>query len=382
MIHLERYFNNNKIPDITYIGIGSACVRDSKPENMQQFPPWLETQYTNSNKTFCLINIDPKFESPYLLTHMLPIQEDEKTSSPDGLFKVFETDRLVCIYINEAFDYYNWVDNTVIEKVVQPLDIINNLVMSKSKLLICGVYTGASNDILEKYFKSKYSCTDLFDRCITYNFMDDGYGSCMVDLTTNFPLIDYQINQIVKLDLIIKNLDLETIKCIYGSNIYGLEQKIINWSINKLKQLPNIEMYLYRNYLNRNFQPIMEPYLKISAFADMNLLDYDNFDTNINKMLELIIFTYYPYINILKLNGIETSDIFESIHSITTSSPQGGFVCFSKQTSPQPKVPEGGGFVPFRVPSVCFSKQTSTNIYTWISNYTRLINLIAEKHLK
>ena len=27
--------------DIIYIAIGSTVIRDTKPENMQQFPPWL-----------------------------------------------------------------------------------------------------------------------------------------------------------------------------------------------------------------------------------------------------------------------------------------------------------------------------------------------------
>jgi len=347
MIHLERYFKSNqsRIPDITYIGIGSACVRDSNPENMQQFPPWLESEYKNSDKTFCLINIDPRFEYPYLLTQMLPIEEDESSSSSDGLFKVFKMDRLICIYINEALEYHNFVDNEYIvnELAVQSLDVINNLVMANSKLLISGLYTGMSNDILENYFNSKYLNSHKFNTHITYNFMEDGYGSCMVDLTTNYPLVDYQSNQIVKLNLIIEIVDLETIKSIYGQNIYGLEQKIINWSIYKLKQLPNIEMFLYRNYINRNFQPIMDCTIQISAFKGMDMLDYVNFETNTIKMVELINLTYLPYVSILQSSGIDVINLFEFIISIPLN---------------------------------------PTIIYTWISEYTNLLNSIAEKYLK
>jgi len=347
MIHLERYFQKNQIPDITYIGIGSACIRDSKPENMQQFPPWLESEYRNSTKTFCLVNIDPKFEYPYLLTQLLPIEEDELSSSPDGLFRVFKTDRLECIYINDKLEYYDYVDGKYIvnDLAVKTLDTINQLVMNNSKLLISGVYTGSSNNILEQYFNNKYSQTNgyAYNTFITYNFMDDRYGSCMVDLTCNFPLIDYQSNQIVKIELIVEYLDLETIKSIYGVNIFGLEQKIINWSINKLKQFPNIEMYLFRNYLNHNYQPSMDWTVQFSAFRSIDFSDYTNYDTNITNMLELIYSTYLPYINILKSSGVDTEMLFKCIQSIPSN---------------------------------------STNIYTWISEYTRLINSIAEKHVK
>ncbi len=342
MIHLERYFQINQIPDITYIGIGSACIRDSKPENMQQFPPWLETEFRNLNKTFCLINIDPKFESPYLLTQLLPIEEDINSSSSDGLFKVFKTERLTCIYINEALDFYDWIDNKYIinEEKTKPLDTINKLVMGNSKLLISGIYTGMSNDILEQYFNSLYSEKYTFNTLITYNFMDDKEGSCMVDLTKNFPLIDYKINQIIKLDIILNDLDLETIKCIYGENINGLEQKIINWSINKLKKLPNMEMYLYRNYINNNYQPFMEWTKNMSSFKNMDL---SKDDTDINQMLETINLTYLPYASLLKSSGIDISDLYKLIQSIPT---------------------------------------TFLDIYTWSSDYTRTINLIIEKHLK
>ena len=83
-------------------------------------------------------------------------------------------------------------------------------------------------------------------------------------------------------------------KIFYGQNIYGLEQKIINWSINKLKQLPNLEMYLYRNYLNCNFHSTMEWAIEKSSFKGMNLSDYSNSEKTINQMLEIINLTLPP----------------------------------------------------------------------------------------
>jgi hypothetical protein len=347
MIHLEEYFQKNQIPDIIYIGIGSACIRDYKPENMQQFPPWLESEYRNSSKTFCLINIDPKFESPYLLTQLLPIEEDELKSSSDGIFKVFKTDRLECIYINEALHYYDFVDGKYVvnDLKVKTLDTINQLVMNNSKLLISGIYTGSSNNILEQYFCAKYSETHwyAYNTFITYNFMDDKYGSCMVDLTSNYPLVDYSTNQIVKIDGIVENLDLETIKSIYGPNIYGLEQKIINLSINKLKELSNIEIYLYRNYLNRNYQSSMDCVIQMSVFADINFSDYTNYDANITYMIKLICITYLPYVNILKSNFIDINAINQCFNSIPSD---------------------------------------PAKIYFWNSEYTKAINQIYQKHLK
>jgi hypothetical protein len=347
MIHLERYFQNNQISDITYIGIGSACIRDSNPENMQQFPPWLESEYRNSKKTFCLINIDPKFESPYLLTQILPIEEDEISSTQDGLMIVFKTDRLKCIYINEELNYCNVVNGKYIvnDLMVKPLDTINQQVIKQSKLLISGIYTGFSNDILEQYFSNKYSqiYKYAYNTFITYNFMNDKHGFCMVNLMTNFPLVDYSTNQIIKIDEIIENLDFETIKNIYGPNIYGLEKKIINWSINKLKQLLNIEIYLYRNYLNCNFQPSMDLTIQKSIFKNINFRDFTNHNTNIAHMIKLINSTYLPYVNILKSSLVDTSEIDNCFHSIPS---------------------------------------TPSNIYTWNFEYTKAINRICQTYLK
>ena len=56
------------IYDITYIGIGSAVIRDTKPENRQQFPPFIEYIYNTTNYKIHIINIDLNFEKPYFLT--------------------------------------------------------------------------------------------------------------------------------------------------------------------------------------------------------------------------------------------------------------------------------------------------------------------------
>ena len=173
--------------------------------------------------------------------------------------------------------------------------------------------------------------------------MDDNYGSCMVDLTSNYPLIDYQSNQILKIDQIVEKLDLETIKDIYGTNIFGLEKKIINSSIHKLKQLPDLEFYLYRNYLNRNYLQSMDWAIQMSVFKDINFKDFVDYEANISNMLELINLTYRPYINILKESNILITRLEECFNSI---------------------------------PIDC------KKIYSWISEYTKAANEIIEIHLK
>ena len=308
MDQLEKYFLSKvQIPDIVYIGIGSACIRDSNPENMQQFPPWLESEYNNSNKTFCIINIDPRFESPYLLTQRLPVELDESISN--DLFKLFVTDRLECIYVNEQFKYVKWDDEKKAETIdcigINPLDIINQLVMNSSKLLISGNYTGVSNDLLEKYFFELYVDIPIYSTNITYNFMNDNHGSCMVNLLENFPLIDYSLNQLVKIENIIQitHLDYLTIKNIYGNNIFGLDNKIIHFSLNKLKSLLHLELFLYRNYLHRSYGEHMIWALKKSSFCDLDICDYVNFDSISLKMRELIYENYIEYL--LLLSNIE-----------------------------------------------------------------------------
>ena len=57
----------NEPTEITYIGIGSASIRDFCQENMQQFPPFLQKIYSDTNKKIRIINIDTKFETELLL---------------------------------------------------------------------------------------------------------------------------------------------------------------------------------------------------------------------------------------------------------------------------------------------------------------------------
>ena len=152
--------------DIIYIAIGSATIRDIKPKNMQQFPPWLEKIWSTTNLTITLINIDTRFEQPYtLIKHLNLIKTSEELD-------VYEQQRLDCIYINYTFDYTN---------DLHFLDELNRLVIDKNKLLICGDYTGRSNSIMENHF------IDLYESEQKYNY---GY---LTNITYNFMLYDLSL---------------------------------------------------------------------------------------------------------------------------------------------------------------------------------------------
>lgn len=313
MNQLEIYFlSKNKIPNIVYIGIGSACVRDSQPKNMQQFPPWLESEYVKTNKTFCVINIDPQFESPYLLTQLFPIIEDEKNSS--DMFKVFTTDRFECIYINQELEFLKFDNesrrNKINELVIKPFDTINKLVMESQSLLISGLYTGVSNSILENYFLNLYSGNSKYSSYptnITYNFMNDLYGSCVVNLVENLPLIDYSQNQIIKIENAIKTPH------IY-KNIIGFERKIAEFSLSKLKNMLNMEIFIYRNYLNRSYGQHMDWINHNSIFKDIDIRYYTEFEKSKSKMCILIYDNYIDYL--LALTCIDTKSNEEIIQTI------------------------------------------------------------------
>lgn len=298
------YLSKESVPDITWIGIGSACVRDSNPENMQQFPPWISSEFSKSGSdlTCCLINIDPKFESPLLLPQLYP-ELKEIWVSPDLTVRVFSSGRLECIYVGVGLEYYEFVngDYKIQENSLAPLDTINKLVMSNSKLLVSGIFTGMSNDLLDKYFTNLYSSSHTYTTNITYNFMNDLYGSCMVSLLENYPLIDWNSKQIIKPELLVQTIGPEIIteiRKIFDGQINGLELKLQGLAISQLKNLLNCEGYLYRNYLNKSFQDHMKLAHSRSKFSSIN---FDYFDpSNLDLMRDLMYKTYSPYIQVLK----------------------------------------------------------------------------------
>ena len=264
------YIKSKKyISDIIYIAIGSRVIRDTKPENMQQFPPWLERIWHTTNLTITLINIDTKFEQPYTLIkhlNLIKISED-----------VYEQQRLDCVYINYTFDYSN---------DLHFLDELNRLVIDKNKLLICGDYTGRSNSIMEKHFIDLYEEIPKYNygylTNITYNFMlDDSANSCVINLLKNYPLIDLDSHKIVKL----LNINIENLGIIIETynGVLNFKEKIIIKLILILNNIPDNELYLYRNYINKNIN-INKKIWENSIFNDIDITDYTDHSIKIDNM--------------------------------------------------------------------------------------------------
>ena len=278
------------ISDITYIGIGSRVIRDTKPENMQQFPPWLEKIWHTTNLTITLINIDTKFEQPYTLIkhldlsplhicHVLQASDLIKTSEE---LDVYEQKRLDCVYINYTFDYSN---------DLHFLDKLNRLIIDKNKLLICGDYTGRSNSIMEKHFIDLYEVIPKYNygylTNITYNFMvDDLANTCVINLLKNYPLIDLDSHKIIKLSNI-NTENLETIIETYNG-VLNFKEKIIIKLILILNNIPDNELYLYRNYINKNIN-INKKIWENSIFNDIDITDYTDYSIKIDNMKNKII---------------------------------------------------------------------------------------------
>ena len=262
------------ISDIIYIAIGSTVIRDTKPKNMQQFPPWLEKIWSTTNLTITLINIDTRFEQPYtLIKHLNLIKTSED---------VYEQQRLDCIYINYTFDYTNDLCF---------LDELNRLVIDKNKLLICGDYTGRSNSIMENHFINLYESEQKYNygylTNITYNFMvDDSLNTCVINLLKNFPLIDLDSHKIIKLSNI-NTENLETIIETY-SGVLNFKEKMIIKLILILNNISDNELYLYRNYINKNIN-INKKIWENSIFNDIDITDYTDYSIKIDNMKNKII---------------------------------------------------------------------------------------------
>ena len=230
------------IYDITYIGIGSAVIRDTKPENRQQFPPFIENIYTTTNYKIHIINIDLNFEKPYFLTQYF--NDLEKLDN-----NIFIKDKLKITYIKENIDIINNIES------FDWFDTLNNIIMDNNKLLICGNYTGNSCNIIENKFKKYYQNTiykNKFDKYIIYNFLNDDKNSCMCNLLENFPIIDFNNFTIIKINDIDINNFMEIYARVIDINI-SYENRIRTVIINKFYEFIYNNHYIYRNLKNKNY---------------------------------------------------------------------------------------------------------------------------------
>jgi hypothetical protein len=241
--------------DITWIGIGSAVIRDTEPQNMQQFPPFIEYIYKNTNLNIRIINFDPVFEQPYFLTQYF-----------NNLIKidnnVYAKNRLEIIYINEEIN--------ITEEYIYILDQINRIIMDQNNLLICGIFTGDSCEQVENNFQKLYNDTsysEYFNTNISYNFTNGTHTGCYCNLLENFPIIEN--NKIIKLN----NIKPELIFNKYyeiNNNLIALDKfkKII---INEFKFQMNLNHYVFRNLKNNNLTVSVKNSLILSIFNNITI---------------------------------------------------------------------------------------------------------------
>ena len=262
---------------ITYIGVGSAFVRESKPEDMQQFPPFIENLLHLTNYKLRLINIDSSFEKELFLLSYL--KDLEKISDIQ-----YKNNRLSVIYINETLN----ITDTHSDHI-DTLNTINKVIMEQNNLLITGIYIGYNIKYLEKYFYLLYQNTkyeDLYNNLIIYDFTDDGIGNCTCNLLENYPIIDYQKKCIIKIDNNINKLYDQYIKYI---DDYEIINKLKNIFCKQIISYLTNNHYIYRNILSNNIDTYLESLIKNSIFNNYkNINDIKNIF--INDLKKIIIF--------------------------------------------------------------------------------------------
>lgn len=275
---------NIKPVDITYIGIGSAVVRDIKPENMQQFPPFLQSIYNTTDLKIRIINIDLNFEKPYLLPQFIsdltPITE-----------KHYEKDRLEIIYIDRGYD-------------LNELNNINKIIMDQKKLLIVGIYTGTPVETIETHFYNLYNTTkykELFEKYITYDFSNDGYGGCMYNLLENTPIFNFNKMQIIKLNNISPNMFVETLLKYIENEI--IITKLKNIIMSKLYKFIDNNHFVFRNVKINNLTEYVILNISKSIFYDIDPYHVSSTILD-NKMYEHVKY-YFDFIELAYNLNIE-----------------------------------------------------------------------------
>lgn len=265
---------SDELYDITYIAIGSAFISNTdKPENRQQFPPFLEYEY-NNNKKIRIINIDPTFEKPYFMKRYLPnlIQDDNINNK---LYDRFYNNNLEVLYISNTI---NLDDSTFLL-----LDTINKIIMDHNNILIVSDFTGRDFIFIEKYFYNLYRNTIYefkFNNLISYDFIIDVCNTCTLNLINNYPII--KNNSIIKFNFINEYDFLIKIK---NKKLNNIHKKIF---ITNFHNFININFYIYRNLINKNISQNIINTISKSIFDNIDVDNYLSSDITeilINKLL-------------------------------------------------------------------------------------------------
>ena len=272
--------------DYTYIAIGSANMRNLDTAcDRQQFPPFLEDIYNNTDKTIRIINIDCKFEKPYYLQQYLK----NIISNNNNLTK----DRLDIYYLEEVFIFDS-------ENTLTIFDLINKIIMEQNKVLIVSDYTGRGLKNFETYFYNLYSTTEYknkFNELICYDFNYTNECTCFLNLTKNFPII--RDNKFIK--FIFNNRE-EFIELYINNDVYCqiILQKCF---IIKIKKFVNINLYTYRNLINNNIIQCVKNNIQFSIFKEININNFNKYNV-MEILVSKLTQDFFPILCILADNNI------------------------------------------------------------------------------
>jgi hypothetical protein len=242
--------------DITYVAIGSAKIRNTdNPEDRQQFPLFLESQY-NSNKKVRIINIDPKFENPYFMKTYLPYLIEEKINNT---VDILYNQNIEVIYISTIINFNEDSDLLLLHN-------LNQVIMGQNNILIVGDFTGRNTCFLENYFYNLYKNTEYqnkFYNLICYNFVVDNINSCQLNMVNNYPIIEN--NKIIKFNYVDEDDFLIKIE---NKKLNNIHKKIF---IDNFKIFLNVNLYIYRNLIANNITPNIISTMNDSIFKNINI---------------------------------------------------------------------------------------------------------------
>jgi hypothetical protein len=281
--------------DITYIAIGSAHIRNSnKAKDRQQFPPFLEAQY-NSNKKIRIINIDPCFEKPYFMKKYLPYLIEDKLDNLDkqntDIEKIDDNNKIDRLYNENIEVYYIKITiNFNEDKDLYMLNLLNQIIMNQTNILIVGDFTGRSNNFLELYFYNLYKNTEYqikFNNLICYDFVIDCENSCQLNVETNYPIIEN--DKIIKFNFINEDDFLIKIK---NKKLNIIHKRIFT---NSFKKFINTNLYIYRNLISKNISHHIINIIQESIFNDIDINEIKDVEARLIDKLIL----YDEIINIL-----------------------------------------------------------------------------------
>lgn len=183
-------------PNVLYIGIGTEPCREDIPENEQIFPPFLE-EMSKTNSTL-VVNIDMAWgDLPKIFNKYTGKYPDLVLSEPfPGVF-MLSRENLTFVFITETISIIKGHYNEPIHASI--FDEINRYSMNQGNMLFCSSYTGIDNREIEKHFLDLYKGTEYEEKyCMChYGYITDE-SSCLVDVTTNVPVLNDTKTSIVK----------------------------------------------------------------------------------------------------------------------------------------------------------------------------------------